>query len=201
MHHRDRPGPDEQRERQARSEQHDAGLDVKLDAQSGIDPAGNADGIGNQQPHAQRNQRRLQIVMRCLIPQTEKIDRAGGDKNRQERRHETAKPRCRAPAAPAPNSADHSDEAAPRIEPRCSATATPTSDRWLHFCGATASHLMLPPAANTAAPAAINDRPMQMPSQSSLRTSAPIREPRVGDPAGDCSAICKMGDSSFPEPH
>ena len=54
---------------------------------------------------------------------------------------------------------------------------------------------MLPPAANTAAATAINDRPIKMLSQSSLRTNAPIREMRGRRPAGDCSMISKMGDS------
>ena len=43
--------------------------------------------------------------------------------------------------------------------------------------------------------AEINDRPIKMLSQSSLRSKALSREMRGGAPAGDCSMISKVGDS------
>jgi hypothetical protein len=42
---RDRTGPNDQCEGQRRAEQHDAGLDVELNAEAGIEPARQADDV------------------------------------------------------------------------------------------------------------------------------------------------------------
>src|ERR1019366_4738767 len=75
LHDGHRTGPRDQRQRQAGTEQHNAGLDIKLNAQPRIGPLGDPDRVGDQQPQSQSHQWRLKIVMGSLIPQTQKIKR------------------------------------------------------------------------------------------------------------------------------
>ena len=59
---RHRARPDDQRERQCRAQQDDAGLDVELDAEAGIEPARQADDFEISKAEHERHQRRLEIV-------------------------------------------------------------------------------------------------------------------------------------------
>ena len=83
--HRARPG--DQGQRQAGSEQHDAGLDIELHPQARGGPAlRQAHGIGDQQAQHQPDQRRLQAVARGLVPLAEEIQHQR-DQDRQRRRY------------------------------------------------------------------------------------------------------------------
>ena len=89
---RHRPGPDDQRERQRRAQQHDAGLDVELDAEPGIEPARQADQVGRcSRPSDERHQRRLEIVGTGPVPLAEREDR---DREHIEQRRRTARSRA-----------------------------------------------------------------------------------------------------------
>src|SRR5882757_10923384 len=81
-------------------------------------------------------------------------------------------------AAPMPNDTDQSTNSAAYWS-ACCLSCKVTSDRWLHFCGATAIHLMLPPPAKRATATAIRPNPIQMDHQSSLRNKSPQGERRA----------------------
>ena len=85
---RHRPGPDDKREGQRRAEQHDAGLDVELDAEAGVEPARQADQVRQHEADDQRHQRRLEIVGVGLVPLAEREDRDRQHIEERERRDE-----------------------------------------------------------------------------------------------------------------
>src|SRR5882757_6949413 len=95
-------------------------------------------------------------------------------------------------AAPMPNDTDQSTNSAAYCGP-CCLSCSVTSARWLHFCGATAIHLMLLPPAKRATAAAISPRPIQMAHQSSLRNKSPQGERRAMTREWAVSAISAMG--------
>ncbi len=77
----------------------------------------------------------------------------------------------------------------------------PTSDRWLHFCGAIAIHLRLPPAANSATATLIRPTPMATAHQSS-RLFGPVNGPTVDrDPAVAVTTSVMAACARKPEGH
>ena len=62
------PAQKDEREGHGRAEQHDAGLDVELDAEAGVEPARQADHIGDHEASDERDERRLEVVIVRLIP-------------------------------------------------------------------------------------------------------------------------------------
>lgn len=85
------PGPDDQGERQRRAEQHNPGLDIELDAKPRIEPARQRRDIRDEEAQHKRHERRLEVVVVCLVPLSEREDHDGQDVEQHEGREELAR--------------------------------------------------------------------------------------------------------------
>src|ERR1017187_8958286 len=94
-------------------------------------------------------------------------------------------------AAPTPKAAAHSTNSAAYCAP-CVRSCAATSAKRLHFCGATAIHLMLPPLANNATATDTKLKPIQMAHQSSWRSKSCHAGRRMSGGDGERSAISAM---------
>src|ERR1700722_6138506 len=107
------------------------------------------------------------------------------------RKRESLIPRA---AAPIPKDTAHRRKSAPYWVACCRSCAA-TSDGLLHFCGATAIHLMLLPLLNNATATATRPKPIHMAHQSSLRNSSAQAEGRAERREWVRWAISVMTDS------
>src|ERR1700738_3107870 len=97
-----------------------------------------------------------------------------------------------------PKDSDHNTKSAAYWTP-CAVNCAAASARWVHFWGATAIHLILPPFANSAMATATKPKPIQIAHQSSLRNSSLRGDGRAERRGWDCSAISAMADSGSSE--
>ena len=91
LQHGERSCPEDQREGERGAEQHDAGLDVVFDAETGIHPCRKRQQVGKDEPDDERDKRRFEIIGTSLLPLPDHEDRKRGEIEEQKGGEKIAK--------------------------------------------------------------------------------------------------------------